>query len=237
MVDNLADYYGRVGAIEDPSGDPNATSPTGAKGQFQFTKGTWNAYGNGGDITNPADQAAAMARLTAANASALTSVLGRPPTPEELYLAHQQGATGATKLLQNPNATPASLGLGDAVAVNNGNPNAPASAFVNKYANVYDNVTPSVGGATPATSTPATQVSGVPTGGIGGTGAPALPSAADAFAMAPQQPTGGGIGALASLGMPSTPAAPVFTPPQQTPAGQALQKRRLALLSLGQLYG
>jgi hypothetical protein len=87
-----------------------------------------------------------MDALTADNKASLTSALGREPTDAELYLAHQQGAGGAIKLLQNPNMTPAQLGLGQAVAVNNGNPNAPAVAFTNKIGNLYSANAAQVGG-------------------------------------------------------------------------------------------
>lgn len=133
------DYFGKLAQVES-GGNPNATSPTGAKGVFQFIPSTWAQYGGGADIRDPKAQFAAVQKLTADNRSALSSALGREPTAGELYLAHQQGAGGAIKLLSNPNATPAQLGLGRAVAVNGGNPNAPAGQFVQKWASKFDGV-------------------------------------------------------------------------------------------------
>jgi hypothetical protein len=46
--------------------------------------------------------AEAAARLLKHNAGRLKKALGRAPIAWELYLAHQQGATGAIKLLTNP---------------------------------------------------------------------------------------------------------------------------------------
>ena len=64
------------------------------------------------DINDPAAQNAAVQRLTSDNRTALTQALGREPTAGELYLAHQQGAAGAIKLLSNPGATPGRSGHG-----------------------------------------------------------------------------------------------------------------------------
>lgn len=126
------DYLAKVAAIENPSGSPYATSSTGATGKYQFIPSTWRQFGVG-NIHDPAAQDAAMQRLTQANYNTLQAGLGRAPTDGELYLAHQQGAAGALKLLQNP-ATPAGQLVGSrAISVNGGNPNAPASAFVNKW--------------------------------------------------------------------------------------------------------
>ena len=43
-------------------GNPNAVSSAGARGPYQFMLGTWEQYGNGGDITNEADARAAAGR-------------------------------------------------------------------------------------------------------------------------------------------------------------------------------
>ena len=129
-------YYAKLAQIESGN-DPNAVSPTGAGGLFQFTNGTWDQYGGGASKFDPRAQFAAVQGLTNDNQAALSSALGRPPTAGELYLAHQQGAGGAIKLLTNPNATPNDLGLGHAVAVNGGNPDAPAAQFVSKWTSKF----------------------------------------------------------------------------------------------------
>lgn len=133
------DYFGKLAQIES-KGNPNAVSPTGAQGLFQFIPSTWKQYGGGADVRDPKAQFVAVQKLTADNRDALTKALGREPTAGELYLAHQQGAGGAIKLLSNPGATPAELGLGRNVAVNGGNPNAPAAQFVQKWVSKFDGV-------------------------------------------------------------------------------------------------
>jgi len=124
-------YAATVRQIES-GGNDQAVSPTGASGRYQFTKGTWDQYGTGSRM-DPNAQEAAMQSLTADDSAKLTKALGRPPTDAELYLAHQQGAGGAIKLLSNPDKTPTELGLGNNVKVNGGDPNAPAADFVSQW--------------------------------------------------------------------------------------------------------
>lgn len=99
--------------------NPSAANPaSSARGLFQFTRGTARQYG----LDNPMDPAAstdAAARLAADNKAQLTRALGREPTPGELYLAHQQGSGGASKLLANPNARAVDV-VGRAAVLNNG---------------------------------------------------------------------------------------------------------------------
>jgi hypothetical protein len=85
--------------------NPSAVSPTGAKGLFQFTGGTWGdvtgqAVGRGSDgRADPVANTKAFVELTRRNREALRGVLGREPSPGELAVAHQQGVGGATALL------------------------------------------------------------------------------------------------------------------------------------------
>lgn len=125
-------YLSRTAQIES-GGNPNAQNPnSSAGGMFQFIDSTAQQYGLT-DKTDPRASAQAAARLAADNAAHLRKALGREPTAAELYLAHQQGAGGAAKLLSNPNASATSIVGGDAVSLNGGNPNMTAGEFSNLW--------------------------------------------------------------------------------------------------------
>jgi soluble lytic murein transglycosylase len=92
-------YFKRIAKIES-NNDPNAVNPkSGASGKYQFMPDTARQYGI--DPMNPEQAEAGVRRFRADNAAVLTKNLGRAPTEQEEYLAHQQGATGASALLMN----------------------------------------------------------------------------------------------------------------------------------------
>lgn len=112
--------------------NPNAKNKSGASGLFQFMPGTAAQYG----LTNPFDPEAstrAAIRLMRDNAGVLRRALGREPTVGELYLAHQQGAGGASKLLGQPDALAVSIVGRQAVLQNGGDEGMSARAFANKW--------------------------------------------------------------------------------------------------------
>lgn len=140
------DYYAMLRKIES-GGNDSARNPSGASGRYQFLPSTWKKYGGGADIMDVAAQEAAVRRLTADNAGILSKALGRQPTNGELYLAHQQGAGGALKLLQNPDKTPTELGMAGVVRANGGDADAPSSNFIGKWTSRF--------GGAPASAPPA----------------------------------------------------------------------------------
>ena len=84
-------------------GNPIAANPqSSARGLFQFIDSTWNRFG-GGNRFDPNLNATRGVQLLAQNRDILRRALSREPEPWELYLAHQQGAGGATELLRDPN--------------------------------------------------------------------------------------------------------------------------------------
>lgn len=89
------DYASRVAQIESNNGAASSNI-------YQFKGATAAQYGVT-DQSTPEQQTEALKRLTADNAAALKSSLGREASAPELYLAHQQGAGGAAALIQNPN--------------------------------------------------------------------------------------------------------------------------------------
>lgn len=194
-----AGYLAQTAQIES-GGDPNAVSPTGAKGLFQFTKGTAAQYG----LSNPNDVVAssyAAAKLASDNAATLTNALGRPPTAPELYLAHQQGAGGAAALLANPNARAGDI-VGDrAVAVNGGDPNMTAGQFASLWLNKFGSPG-NIGGMPAGASIPAPPGT-LAQGGIGGSPAPIRMAAAGSpyGALVPMTQQSGTLPTFAAGGM------------------------------------
>ena len=127
-----AGYLERTAMIES-GGNPNAQNPnSSAGGMFQFIDSTAKQYGLT-DKTDPLASADAAARLAADNRAYLAKALGREPTAGELYLAHQQGAGGAARLLAAGNAPAASVVGGDAVGLNGGNAGMTAADFAGKW--------------------------------------------------------------------------------------------------------
>ena len=135
------DTLHRMAMIES-SGNPNAVTGS-ARGLFQFMPETARQYGLS-DPFDPAASADAAARLMKDNKAALTQALGREPTEGELYLAHQQGAEGAAKLLANPNAPAVSLVGQSAVTSNGGSPGMTAGQFANKWTSKFGGAAPVV---------------------------------------------------------------------------------------------
>jgi len=129
-------------------GNPRAQNPrSSAGGLYQFIDATARDYGLENRF-DPAQAADAGARLARDNASRLRGVLGREPTAGELYLAHQQGGGGASRLLRDPNARAVDIVGADAVRLNGGNMNMTAGEFANIWMQKADGL---VGGAGPAT--------------------------------------------------------------------------------------
>ncbi|NTF62090.1 lytic transglycosylase domain-containing protein [Agrobacterium rhizogenes] len=130
-----AGYLARTMQIES-GGRNTGPNSAGAEGYFQFIPSTAARMGvNPRNLNSSADGAG---RLAAESARYLRTGLGRDPTGAELYLAHQQGAGGAMKLLSNPDANAASLVGTKAIIQNGGREDMTAAQFVQMWANKYD---------------------------------------------------------------------------------------------------
>ena len=128
--------------------NPGAKNPhSSARGLFQFIDSTAKDYGLV-DRYDPTQSSDAAARLARDNASSLRGVLGRDPSVGELYLAHQQGAGGARKLLSNPTARAVDVVGADAVRLNGGNANMSAQEFANLWINKANSVSGGGGNTT-----------------------------------------------------------------------------------------
>ena len=157
-------YLARTWQIEGGGKLHPGTSPAGAQGPFQFTPGTWAKYGNGGNPNDFGAATAAAVRLAADNKQALTRSLGQVPTDDQVYLAHQQGSAGAAALLLHPNMAAADVltpyyrnsreAAAKAISGNGGNPDAPASAFVQHWKNIYNGMKGATGPLPSFVSTP-----------------------------------------------------------------------------------
>lgn len=130
-----------------------------AGGLFQFVDGTANQYGLR-DRFDPAQASDAAARLMRDNRDHLRKTLGREPNAGELYLAHQQGSGGASKLLANPNALAVDVVGHDAVRLNGGSADMTAGQFAGKWISkvapgggTYDKL-PSASSVEPVSVTP-----------------------------------------------------------------------------------
>lgn len=97
-------FLNRVAKIES-GGNPNAISPTGAKGLYQFIGSTWKGLGVPGSPMDPVAAKKGMMKFTKSNQNYLQKKLGRSPDFHEMYMAHNLGPFGATRLINaDPNA-------------------------------------------------------------------------------------------------------------------------------------
>lgn len=104
---------------------------------FQLGNNEWQEAG-GGDMRDPATQVRNGVAWLGRVQQQMTTALGRPPAPEEIYLGHQQGVAGAVALITHPD-TPAGLLVPPQNIRNNaGDPGAPASEFIGHWQRAYD---------------------------------------------------------------------------------------------------
>jgi hypothetical protein len=134
-------YLGRLYAIESSRGANLRSKNSDAKGPFQFKDSTAKAM----DLKDPDDLAAsadAAARLAVQNRAILQKNGVENPDGKMLYLAHQQGAGGALKLL-NSGESPAGGAVGDKAVVANGGDKAGTSkGFVEQIFGKYEGADP-----------------------------------------------------------------------------------------------
>lgn len=105
---------------------------------FQLGPNEWGQAG-GGDMADPNRQIDNGLRWLGIVKGELRAALGREPTNSEIYLAHQQGVAGATALLGASPGTPAGKVVApENIRANGGDPNAPASQFVDLWRVRYE---------------------------------------------------------------------------------------------------
>ena len=118
--------------------NPRAYHPISkAAGLFQVIPSTARQYG----LTtafDPSANAEAAAALWRDNERALRRALKREPTAGELYLAHQQGAGGAIRLLTQPGKLAVQVVGYRAVTLNGGYVTMTAREFAQKWTSRFD---------------------------------------------------------------------------------------------------
>jgi hypothetical protein len=171
-IDDASNIYGvpsswlrTTAMIENPGGNPNAVSPTGARGDFQFTGATAANVGLA-NPTDPKQAARGAARNYLENKADLSQAIGRTPTPGEMYIAHQQGPAGAAALLQaDPNANAVAVYQAAGIPprnllVNGATPQMTVGQFLNKWESRFSSPaaqpTQVAGPGAPPTVTPGT---------------------------------------------------------------------------------
>ena len=205
-------YLQRTAQIESGM-RPGARNPqSSAGGLFQFIDSTAQRYGLQNRF-DPAQATMAAARLARDNAGILSRALGRSPTAAELYLAHQQGAGGAARMLSNPTAPAASIVGRPAIALNGGGANMTAGEFAAQWLRKFN------GGTTmkPGQVLPMMAQAGAPQ--------PVTPG----FQMAPPIAQPGAISVLAQLYQAQQ--ADEQARDERAAEEQAVQARRRALFS------
>ena len=184
-----AGYLNRTYQIESNSGQNLFNKKSGAAGPFQFIPSTAKAYG----LSDPYDinaSAEAAARLAADNRAALEAAGIKNPSAAHLYLAHQQGAGGASGLLNSDK--PASSIVGEkAVVWNGGKPEQTGSDFAGGIMNKFNSGFSSGEGAA-APMPPPVQVGYAP--GMNASSTPTAPGEAGVGGDA-----GGAFSGIASL--------------------------------------
>ncbi len=125
-------------AYIESGGDPTAVSSTGATGVFQLTKGFAKQY-NVKDRNDPVQNTDGAVDGAVDAMNRMTKALGRKPTGAEIYLAHQQGISGAIQLLTNPNALATDIVGKQAIVVNAGKEGMTAGQFANFWMDRWNN--------------------------------------------------------------------------------------------------
>ena len=134
--------YMRTVAKIESGGNPNAKNPkSSAKGLYQFIEKTAEGYNIKGKEFDMNANARAMAQFTRDNKKQLEKA-GIEATPDMLYLAHQQGAGGATSLVKKVAAGKGwedlSEGQKKAILDNGGRTGMSPSEFISMWKNKYE---------------------------------------------------------------------------------------------------
>jgi hypothetical protein len=191
---NYDDYAKRVSGVESAGG-----TNLGKRGnEYQMGAPEIAQYGSGPE---------GMRRMTEDYYRQMTTNLGRSPTPQELYLAHQQGVQGATKLLNNPDMPAGKVVPPSHIIGNGGDPNMLAKDYVAKQFGRYDEASGGDAGAAPRAVPGVSTAAGQPQSGTGW-----QPTTFRGNTFQPGAGAGG-VGAPGAAGAVSPPTVPAAAPP------------------------
>ena len=163
-------YLARTYQIESGSGANLYNPLSKAAGGFQFIPSTAKQYG----LKDPYDlsqSAEAAARLAADNRASLQKAGIESPTAAQLYLAHQQGASGANKLLGGADTKATDIVGEKAVLWNAGKASMTGPEFADRIMAKFEGTTPAVqppAGATPPWAIPVSALGDVDQRYLGG---------------------------------------------------------------------
>ena len=163
-------FLARTYQIESGSGANLYNPLSKAAGGFQFIPSTAKQYGLK-DPYDLAQSAEAAARLAADNRAALQKAGIESPTAAQLYLAHQQGASGANKLLGGADTKATDIVGEKAVLWNAGKASMTGPEFADRIMAKFEGTTPAVqppAGATPPWAIPVSALGDVDQRYLGG---------------------------------------------------------------------
>jgi len=203
-------YLARVRQIESSDGTRLFNRNSRAAGPFQFIPRTATAMG----LRDPYDEIAsaeAAARLAAENAQALRR-RGFEIDAPTLYLAHQQGATGAVRLLQGNQPAVDIVGR-NAVLWNAGNENMTGPQFAGRILDSFRGVPAQPAQAAPAQAAAPAEPPAIPRIGA----LPPVEASAQPPAQAPVQE---------AAAPPAQAPMPIPFPPPPAPPVPAARQRR-----------
>lgn len=134
-------YTETLSSIESAGGMAMQNPNSSAKGWYQWTDDTARQYGLVGDgfdyRGDKEKETEALKKFTETNKKVLRGGIGRDPANWELYLAHQQGAVGASELLNNPDALAVQVVGFNEVVQNGGKADMTAGEFVKMWKKKY----------------------------------------------------------------------------------------------------
>lgn len=132
-------YLAATAAVESGGNWSAINKQSGALGGWQFIPSTAAGLGlTPQDALDPEASTKAMITHTKQNQAYFEKTMGRTPEGRELYLMHQQGMGGGTKLMKNPNAQAADIVGVKAVLQNGGRADMTSQEFTQMILAKYD---------------------------------------------------------------------------------------------------